>query len=230
MNALILAAGYGSRIKHITKKTPKCLIEVRKNHAIIDVWINKLLQSGIDKIFINTHYKANVVNKYISKKYGSRIKIFHEPKLLGTSKTVLKNKNQIFNTDCLILHADNFAPYINLKKIISYFFYSRETADVIILGFKTNDFRNSGILKTNKLKKLLQINEKLNFKTGNLANGGLYILSKKALKNFKKIKYNNLILDIFEQFKDKINVYKYNGVYFDIGTKKNLLKLKNFYK
>lgn len=228
MNALILAAGYGLRLRRVLKNIPKCLVQVEKNKTILDMWITKLLSSGIKKIFINTHYKSLLVKKIISKKYSSNVKILHEEKLLGTSKTILKNKNLISNSDCIILHVDNFAPNINLKSIINFFYKRPKESHVVLVGFKTDDYKNTGILKINKFNKLLKVNEKLNFKTGNLANGAIYILSRQAIKKFKKIKYNNLILDICEKFHNQIYVYKYNGIYFDIGTIKNYKKLKKF--
>ena len=48
MNAILLSAGYGSRLKKITKITPKCLLPI-KGIPIIDIWIEKLISSGVKK-------------------------------------------------------------------------------------------------------------------------------------------------------------------------------------
>lgn len=56
MKALILAAGYGRRLGRLTKKTPKCLIKI-KSRSLIDIWVEKLNNLGINEIYINIHYK-----------------------------------------------------------------------------------------------------------------------------------------------------------------------------
>ena len=56
MQALILAAGYGKRLGELTKKTPKCLIKI-KSKSLIDIWLEKLNNLGVNKIYINIHYK-----------------------------------------------------------------------------------------------------------------------------------------------------------------------------
>ena len=67
MNALILSAGYGRRLKPITLTKPKCLIRV-KGKPIISIWIENLIKINTKKIFINTHFKHKIVENYLKKK------------------------------------------------------------------------------------------------------------------------------------------------------------------
>ena len=55
MKALILAAGFGTRLGKLTEDKPKALVEVG-GKAILDHNITKLLNAGISEILINTHY------------------------------------------------------------------------------------------------------------------------------------------------------------------------------
>ena len=73
MNAILLSAGYGKRLKKITKTTPKCLLPIKGN-PIIDIWIEKLVLAGVKKIIINTHYKSKMVKKHLSNsKYKKKL-------------------------------------------------------------------------------------------------------------------------------------------------------------
>ena len=55
MKAIILAAGRGSRMKSLTKNTPKCLLKI-KGRPLIEWQINALKGSQIDQIAVTTGY------------------------------------------------------------------------------------------------------------------------------------------------------------------------------
>ena len=55
MKAILLSAGYGTRLRPVTNKIPKCLIKIN-NQTLIDIWIKKLIDIGVNSILINTHY------------------------------------------------------------------------------------------------------------------------------------------------------------------------------
>ena len=67
MNALILSAGYGKRLKPITLTKPKCLIRI-KGKPIISLWIERLIKINTKKIYVNTHYQHKQVESYLKKK------------------------------------------------------------------------------------------------------------------------------------------------------------------
>lgn len=64
MNAIILAAGFGSRLMPLTKDKPKCMVEY-KGKKIIDYEIESMLNAKIDKIAVVGGYKADVLLGYL---------------------------------------------------------------------------------------------------------------------------------------------------------------------
>ena len=64
MKALLLSAGYGTRLKPITNNIPKCLVKIA-NKALIDYWLELILSHKDIDILINTHYLSNLVNDHI---------------------------------------------------------------------------------------------------------------------------------------------------------------------
>ena len=66
MNAILLSAGYGSRLRPLTLERPKCLIKI-KNREILSIWINKLHKINVKKILVNTHYLHKKVENFINK-------------------------------------------------------------------------------------------------------------------------------------------------------------------
>ena len=66
--AIILCGGKGSRLKHLTKKTPKPLLKVNKK-PFIEYQIENLARHGVKEIFLLCCYKYILFEKkYHNKK------------------------------------------------------------------------------------------------------------------------------------------------------------------
>ena len=66
MKVLILAAGYGKRLRPFTEKLPKPLIKV-KNKPLIYWNLKKIKKAGFSNVVINTHYLSNKIIRSIGK-------------------------------------------------------------------------------------------------------------------------------------------------------------------
>ncbi|TLD80531.1 phosphocholine cytidylyltransferase family protein [Helicobacter sp. MIT 05-5293] len=69
MKALILAAGFGSRLMPLTKENPKCMVEYR-GKKIIDYEISALREAGIDEIAVVGGYLFEVLKGYVQSQFG----------------------------------------------------------------------------------------------------------------------------------------------------------------
>ena len=66
MRAVLLAAGLGTRLRPLTDTVPKCLVPI-KGKPLLDIWIESLLQAGVERILVNLHYKHELVEDHIAK-------------------------------------------------------------------------------------------------------------------------------------------------------------------
>ncbi|MBM0637771.1 phosphocholine cytidylyltransferase family protein [Campylobacter bilis] len=66
MNAIILAAGFGSRLMPLTKEQPKCMVQYQ-DKKIIDYEIQALKSAGINEIAVVGGYLNEVLKTYLSK-------------------------------------------------------------------------------------------------------------------------------------------------------------------
>lgn len=105
---MILAAGFGTRLKELTHYRPKPLMELG-GRAIIFHQIKMLERAGIKDIFINLHYQADQIIHEINKwPLEARIHFSYEEEILGTAggiRRVLENF-EIHNQGMLLLHGD----------------------------------------------------------------------------------------------------------------------------
>ncbi len=91
MKAIILAAGKGERLKDITQKIPKPMIEFM-GKPILQYNIELCKKYGVDEIYINLHHLPEMITEYFGngEKFGVAIKYSYEDELLGTAGAVKK--------------------------------------------------------------------------------------------------------------------------------------------
>lgn len=227
MNVLLLSAGYGKRLKNLTKDKPKCLIEIN-NIPIIDIWLNKINQINYNKLFINTHYKFELVHKHLEEKLEFlRIKLLYEKDLLGTAGTISANLKQFKESDLMIIHCDNFTDF-KLNNLIHAHYSRPKKCEITMLTFRTDKPKQSGIVVTNKKDILTEFYEKNENPPNNIANAAIYIISKKFLNN-EYLKFTNakeFTKDVIPNLIGKIFTLKTENFFIDIGDLESL-KLAN---
>ena len=213
MDALILAAGYGMRMDNLTKDIPKPLLKI-KNKTLISYAIDLIKNMSFDKIYINTHYKHNMLERFISENYPD-ISISYEETILGTGggiKNIQRNDTVILNTDNL--WDQSFEN--ELEKSIKFFDENKSFDSVLLINSKNNDFD-------------LEVNNEglINFpsKICNTSFQGCHIIRKNSLHPYPEI-FN--IQDFWKDcsLNEKIYGYETTKINAHVGTKDEYLKYK----
>ncbi len=101
--AFILGAGHGVRLRPLTNRCPKPLLEIG-GRPIITYAMDHLLKTGVDRFIVNTHHCPEVyAEKFPDRKWrGVPITFRHEPVLLETGGG-LKNIEDLLEEDEAIL-------------------------------------------------------------------------------------------------------------------------------
>jgi len=116
---MILAAGYGTRMKPVTDQIPKALIPLF-NIPLIDWKIETLISADIVDIAINIHHQSELLKTHLEEKY-SHLNLFYsieEPNILGSGGGI-KNVENFFKNeaDFIVLNCDVIVDF-NLADII----------------------------------------------------------------------------------------------------------------
>jgi NDP-sugar pyrophosphorylase family protein len=121
MKAMILAAGYGSRLRPITNDKPKALVEI-DGIPLLQLIIHKLIAVGVDEIIINAHHLADQVMAFLEKNhyFGIRMELSHEPEILGTGGGLKKACYFFDNNQPFFLHNVDILSTINLSQMYQY--------------------------------------------------------------------------------------------------------------
>ncbi|HCU06204.1 MAG TPA: mannose-1-phosphate guanylyltransferase, partial [Holosporales bacterium] len=96
--AMILAAGFGTRLRPLTLDNPKPLLPINKVPCIQYI-VSYLKNFGVEKIIINTHYLADKIHTYFQN--DPQIVLINEKEILETGggiKNAIKELDDIFMT------------------------------------------------------------------------------------------------------------------------------------
>lgn len=219
VDAVILAGGFGKRIKKFSKGKPKPIIKFN-NYIFIDLLIRNLSKYNINKIYILAGYKGEQIKNIYHKKKINFVDIecVIENKPLGTAGCLSQLKKKISN-DFIVMNGDTFFD-IDISKVIKY----RLKNNQIFISLATNHNYKSN----SKLTNLSLSNKKVIYKKNSrLINGGIYKFTKSFLKNIKRKNYS-LETDVLPAMILKKNVFGLNfkNFFIDIGTPKNFIMAK----
>ena len=133
MDALILAAGYGMRMDNLTKDIPKPLLKI-KNKTLISYAIDLIKNMSFDKIYINTHYKHNMLERFISENYPD-ITISYEETILGTGGGTLSLIKKSNENDVLVINPDTIwdDSYINSINTMEKIYFQRKMKNILLI-------------------------------------------------------------------------------------------------
>jgi MurNAc alpha-1-phosphate uridylyltransferase len=120
--AMVLAAGLGKRLRPLTDGLPKPLVEVA-GQPLIGHAIDRLALAGVERVVVNLHYKAAMIEAALAGHTHPQIEFSREPELLETGggvKQALPLLDDIFfvlNGDVLWLDGVTTA----LGRLVQYF-------------------------------------------------------------------------------------------------------------
>jgi mannose-1-phosphate guanylyltransferase len=218
-DVLLLAAGFGTRLKPLTNDWPKCLMPIH-GYPLLGYWLDYLVACGIKRVFVNTHFHREIVSSFIKREiYRKYVNEFYEPQLLGTAGTIRAVRNS-FDVDrpLLVIHADNFCNLdiysiaTQTEKIF------KDPYDLVMLTFKTRSPGSCGICTVDK-GVLIGFEEKPENPTSNLANAAVYFLHPRCLDWLRERTFiRDISTQVIPAFLGKIRVLEHTGFMHDIGT------------
>ena len=104
--AMVLAAGLGLRMRPLTDKTPKPLIQVA-GHTLLDHCLDRLVAAGVEKTVVNTHYLAGQVQRHLQNRDDLEIVLSDETELLlDTGGGVVQASAHLGSEPFYVVNAD----------------------------------------------------------------------------------------------------------------------------
>src|SRR5665647_756932 len=122
MNAMLFAAGLGTRLRPLTEDKPKALVGFN-DQTLLEWNIKRLLEAGFSRIVVNVHHFAPMIISYLYENngFGADIIISDETDQLLDTGGGLKKASILFNDNLPILvHNVDVISNIDLKAFYNY--------------------------------------------------------------------------------------------------------------
>jgi len=138
---MILAAGVGSRLKDLTRHTPKALIKI-KDKSLLEIVINKLKSQGITDVIINVHHHAQQIIDFVNsnKQFGINIEFSEESNLLDTGGGLKKASWFFEDGEYFLLHNVDVISNINLNELAQYHKSNDSMVTIAVRSRKTSRY------------------------------------------------------------------------------------------
>lgn len=223
MNALLLAAGKGTRLRPLTEHIPKCLVKIG-GVPLMDIWLENLWQAGFSRFLINTHHLAAAVEAHIAcHPLRGMIQMVFEAELLGTAGTLRSNENFCMEGTTLVAHADNLCLCDWSQFLHAHANRPKDTI-MTMMTFRTPTPESCGIVQLDSRGVVKRFFEKQPSPPDNLANAAIYLIEPEVIELL--LTTGPLTSDISTQLipmlLGKINTWHNSDTVIDIGTQNNL--------
>ena len=223
MDALLLSAGFGKRLRPFTDVLPKCLMPIW-GRPLLGIWLEMLVGQGIKTIHVNLHYLAPLVREYIENSpYNTFVNFLDEPELMGTAGSINFFRDAFTSDDLLVAHADNLTFFDVAAFQHAYHNRPKECA-MTMMTFETDDPASCGIV-TLADDIVVKFVEKSPDESGTLANGAVYIFDLQTLfRHFDMVgPISDISTQVLPHFVGRMNTFLNQLYHRDIGNVGSLM-------
>lgn len=155
---MLLAAGFGTRLRPITDSLPKCMVTVA-GKPVLQWNIEFLRSQGIVDLVINLHRHPQAVVDYFQDgaSLGVRLNYSYEPELMGTAGAVWAARHFFLQDRFIVLYADNLIN-CNLKALQSVHLSNNSALTMAL--FWRQEVSASGVVQLNDQGEIVAFKEK----------------------------------------------------------------------
>ncbi|ELY57868.1 UTP--glucose-1-phosphate uridylyltransferase AglF [Natronococcus jeotgali] len=172
MQAVVLAAGKGTRLRPLTEDKPKALVEVDGKPLVEDVFDN-LLAIGVDELIVVVGYrKEQLIERYGDAYEGVPITYAHQREQLGLAHAILRAEPHV-DDDFVLMLGDNVFRG-NLGDVVNRQREQRADAAFLVEAVPDEEASRYGVLDTNEYGEIVEVVEKPDDPPSSLVMTGFY--------------------------------------------------------
>jgi len=223
--ALILAGGFGTRLRSLCGDYPKVLAPIA-GKPFLEYLLLYLKKHGFFSVVLCVGYKADLIQQYFrdGNQWGISIRYSQEQIPLGTAGPLKLASPLIEDKDFLVLNGDSFFN-IDLNFLINYHKNNKALATIALV--EVNDVQRYGAVEIDSLGKIVRFAEKEEIKGPGLINGGIYIFHRKVLDLIPEGREVSLEYEIFPRLVGKAFYgLPFEAYFVDIGVPEDYLALQ----
>lgn len=225
VDAVLMAGGKGERLRPLTEKVPKPLLQIG-GKPIIDYNVDRLIEYGIKNIYVTVNYLGEQIEKHFEEvREDVKVNCVREPKYLGTIGSV-RFVDTFHNDTVLVMNSDLFT---NIDYEDFFLHFIDNDADMSVAAIPYSVSVPYGIFELEE-RNIKGVKEKPTYNY--YANAGIYLIKKNLLDLIPQDKFFNAT-DFLELLIQKgFNVIRFpiTGYWIDIGKHEDYKKAQELVK
>lgn len=174
LTAVVMAGGFGTRLRPLTESTPKPLLPVGEK-PLLHLIIDQLRDAGVQKVHVTTHYQGDQISRYLGngEGFGLEIACVPEDRPLGTAGGLgfIEPSNQ----PLLVMNGD-ILTRLDFRNFVA---FHREHGSAMTVAVRRYEFQVPyGVVEAEGVQ-VVGISEKPT--VGFFVNAGIYLLDRSVL-------------------------------------------------
>jgi mannose-1-phosphate guanylyltransferase/phosphomannomutase len=205
MKAVVLCAGFGTRLGKLTKKIPKPMLKLN-GKPLLWYTLRYLKEFGFTQVAINLHFMPEVITEYFQtgESMGVKLYYFYEEIPLGTAGAIRNLSNWLSGEDAVLVLYGDILLNQSLSELVET--HNKENSFATLLLHQSK--RSNSVVKMNRDRQITlflerpceEERQKLVNKDDRIwVNSGLQILSKKAIQFIRETEVFDLPKDLFSK-------------------------------
>ena len=223
MKAMILAGGFGTRLREVVRDVPKPMALIA-GKPFLEHQIRWLREQGIEDIVLCVHYMADTIKSYFGngKKMGVDITYSEEETPLGTAGAIKKTE-RYHQRDFLVLNGDSFSK-IDLKSFLEFHASKRGIATMGLFNSPDTSHYGQVILNGDNVVDFI---EKTKSQPG-LINRGVYVFTPEIFDYMSPEVNSSLEREVFPRLANERRLFGCvdDGYFIDIGRPETYAQFK----
>ncbi|MFW6110414.1 MAG: sugar phosphate nucleotidyltransferase [Thermoproteota archaeon] len=222
MKALILAGGFGTRLRPLSCTRPKILFPI-VNRPLLHRILLRLDQGGIQEVILAVDLKTELYIKQSGlPELGLKISYSRDPpkQPLGTGGPIKKAEKKIGHHDSFLVLNGDILAHLNYNQIIKQ--HRRKKAVATIALYPVEDPSRYGAVKITKDREITRFIEKPSTGSGatNLINAGIYVLDPEVFGYLPKDQKVSIERELFPKLAEEGRLYGhiFESLWGDMGT------------
>ena len=223
--AIVLAGGFGTRLRPITYSLHKLLVELA-GKPLLGHLLDSLPEE-VTRVVLAVHYLKESIQEYVNNRDdGREYVVVEEHTPLGTGGAIKNVENYIEGDDFLVFNGDILSS-LNPLHILQE--RRKKNAIGVIAVYKVNDATQYGLVKFDEEGRILEFIEKPKEYVGPAyINAGIYALSKDIFDFIESGREVSIEKEVFpEVIKHGLYAHPFEGYWIDCGTPGRLLQAKD---
>ncbi len=225
MDAVVLAAGEGTRLRPLTCTKPKPMLPIG-GKPILEWNLEALDCAGVKRVFMVVGYRKESIMDHFGKTFrGMKISYVEQTSQLGTGDAVNCAKDRV-EGDFIVMNGDLFITRKFVQTLVRD--HKKNKPDISMSVVEVTEPRAYGVVEVDG-KNVRSLTEKPKRPKSNLANAGVYIFKQSIFDMLDNLKRSSRMeYELTDAIKNtiktgKVMAFMCEGQWMDIGMAWNLL-------